>query len=122
MFGHKKNFIYGYIFGTLHNRLIRKDLKPGDVHVFEIAIPAKYYLPERLIEKHPVVMLCHDTKISAYKKFKRSFKSNITELLNNCLNNFINKSFRVTNSFLHYSEEFHMPMYRIEVTRFEKGE
>ena len=120
MFGHKRNFIYGYISGILEEKIIQWELQEEESKTLAVYIPAKYYLPKKYLKyKAPTVIAGEKVRKKAYIRFRKHYSNDIKDILNMFLDNNINKAYRVISADLLYSNKCRVPVYQIEVKKFK---
>ena len=92
MFGHKRNFIYGYVCGKLDKHIMSMKFDTSiDVDVY---IAAKYFLPKKYIGKYlsPDV----DVRLKACNRFKNRYR-NLRQRINQHITNVFNPGIKITS-------------------------
>lgn len=111
MFGHQRNFIYGYICGKLDKHIINMNIDTSiDVDVY---VPAKYFLPKKYIGKYlsPDV----EVRLKACNMFKHRYR-NLRQRLNQHIANLFNSGIKITSVDIGFDGEVDLPVIRIRAT------
>lgn len=111
MFGHQRNFIYGYICGKLDKHIINMHIDTSidiDIH-----IPAKYFLPKKYTGKYlsPGV----DDRLKACNMFKHRYR-NLMKRLNQHITNLFNPGIKITSIEIGFDGEVNLPVIQLRIT------
>lgn len=111
MFGHQRNFIYGYICGKLDKHIMTMKIDTSiDVDVY---IPAKYFLPKKYIGKYLSPDI--DVRLKACNRFKNRYR-NLMQRINQHITNVFNPGIKITSVEIGFDGEVNLLVIQLRIT------